>query len=399
MTSSRKRPLTDRQVKSLSKTTAVGGVPGLECVVSPGGARSWRLLFRIAGDAERRRRSLGLGRYPAVSLATARMRANDALGLAAEGLDPRVERQLQVARNDETLLGSITAYLGWCEDENARSTYEDKRSLLRTHVVPRLGKLPFRSVTRVMVAGLLDSMSGTPARKRAAYSYLHHMFEWAIERGLAEDNPCARIRAPKSATARHRILSDHEIAELFNAEGVYADMARISLLTAQRRGSISEMKWDDIDLQQGVWAIPARSMKSGKPHVVPLTEETKAIIKEQPRMQGQFVFGVGSNGSKPYGGASNGMEGLRRQLGPKAEWRFHDLRRSAVTLAQRGGASLEEITALTQHRIPGVIGVYARHAYEVEKRRVVELISSQLSLILGRRLEGGSRWHGGLSQG
>ncbi len=325
-----------------------------------------------------RRRSLGLGRYPAVSLATARTRANDALSLAAEGLDPRMERQLQVARNDETLLGSIPAYLDWCAVENAHSTYEDKRSLLRTHVAPRLGKLPVRSITSVMVASLLDSMSRTPARKRVAYSYLHHMFEWAIERGLAEDNPCARIRTPKSATARHRILADHEIAELFQAEGVYADMARISLLTAQRRGSIAEMNWDDIDLGEGLWAIPARSMKSGKPHVVPLTQSAITIIADQQRMEGPFVFGVGSNGTKPYGGASNGMEGLRRQLDPNAEWRFHDLRRTAVTLAQREGASLEEITALTQHRIPGVIGVYARHTYVREKRSVVEKIEKQV---------------------
>ena len=77
------------------------------------------------------------------------------------------------------------------------------------------------------------------------------------------------------------------------------------------------------------------------------------------------------------------MDGLRayhygkewRETG-RGDWRMHDLRRIAVTLAQREGCSIEEIRALTHHRIPGIIGVYARHAYTQERRRVVDLHST-----------------------
>ena len=67
-----------------------------------------------------------------------------------------------------------------------------------------------------------------------------------------------------------------------------------------------------------------------------------------------------------------------------SDWRLHDLRRTAVTLAQRGGASIDEIRSLTQHKVPGVIGVYARHQYWDERRQVVTVIDSELSQILSR---------------
>jgi integrase len=83
------------------------------------------------------------------------------------------------------------------------------------------------------------------------------------------------------------------------------------------------------------------------------------------------------------------MDGLRSQLYSKywcetgqGDWCTHDLRRTAVTLAQREGCSIEEIRALTQHRIPGVIGVYARHAYTHEKQKVVDRIGDRVAGIL-----------------
>jgi integrase len=152
------------------------------------------------------------------------------------------------------------------------------------------------------------------------------------------------------------------------------------------------MRWADLDFKAGIWTIPAGSMKSGKLHEVPLSAMARNVIKGMPR-QGEYVFGVGSEGKRPYRGASNGMDGLRRQLlgeewredDKLTPWRLHDARRTAVTLAQRGGASVEEIRALTQHKTPGVIGVYARHSYADEKRRVVETIGRQIRAILKRR--------------
>ena len=76
------------------------------------------------------------------------------------------------------------------------------------------------------------------------------------------------------------------------------------------------------------------------------------------------------------------MEGLRRQCG-NADFRLHDLRRTAVTLAQRGGCGIDAIKALTQHKTTGVVGIYARHGYEDEKRAVVTAIAEEVFGIVG----------------
>lgn len=86
------------------------------------------------------------------------------------------------------------------------------------------------------------------------------------------------------------------------------------------------------------------------------------------------------------------MDGLRKDLYGKdwretglGDWRTHDLRRTAVTLAQREGCSIEEIRALTQHRVLGVIGVYARHAYTDEKRKVANAVAARIDAIVFTR--------------
>ena len=228
---------------------------------------------------------------------------------------------------------------------------------------------------------LLDGLSDRPAIRRNLYVYLHHFLRWAAERDLIQSNPLESVAAPKAVKQRDRVLSDEEISALWPAEGIMADIARLLLLTAQRKASVEAMRGDEIDWSRAIWTIPAENMKSSKLHEVPLSASALAIIEKQPALPGPYIFGVGSKGQKPYAGSSKGMTALRRQLGA-TDWRLHDLRRTAVTLAQRGGVAIEEIRALTQHKMPGVIGVYARHTYSEEKRKVVEVIESELAGVI-----------------
>jgi len=174
---------------------------------------------------------------------------------------------------------------------------------------------------------------------------------------------------------------DDEIRTLWTGESVLAVMSKLQLMTAQRTGSIARMKWDDLDLTAEVWNIPARDMKSGRQHTVPLSDRALDLLEHWPRLAGPHVFGVGSDGEKPFNGRSKGMKRLR-EAGVASDWRLHDLRRTAVTLAQRGGASVDEIRALTQHKVPGVIGVYARHQYESERKQVIATIEAKLAYTL-----------------
>ena len=372
--------MTAIEVSRLTESAFVGGVPGLELAVSYGGTKSWRLFYRLAGG--KRRKSLSLGRYPAVSLAEARKRAGEKLALAADGIDPRAEREAEAEARDFTTNAAIARYLKWCSANNAPRTVEVKRNAFATVVAPAIGKQPIVEVTRRDIAIMLDDLSDRPALRRSVYLYLSHFFGWCVERDLAATNPVRDLKAPRAVKARDRVLDDGEIAALWQAPGTMATIARLALLTAQRRGSIEAMRWTDVDLETAVWTVPAADMKSGRLHKVPLSRAAIDLLASWPRLRGPFVFGVGSNGEKPFAGSSNGMEALRRKLGGP-DWRLHDLRRTAVTLAQRDGCSVEAIRALTQHKLPGVIGVYARHTYEDEKREVVAAIERQVARVIG----------------
>jgi integrase len=388
--SSRLKPLSARAVESLKSCAFVGGAPGLELRVHGDGVRSWRLLYRLPGAP--RRRSIKLGRYPDLGLAEARKLAQKKLALAADGHDPALEREQRIDALSNKTADVLDRYLDWCQTENDPKTVSDKSSALRNALLPVLGTTPIGSITRVDILALLDRCVDRPGLRRVTHAYLRHFLGWCCDRGLAVANPMIGLRPPRPVPARERILSDEEIRALWLAQGVYALIARLCLLTAQRRSTLEAMRWSDVDLVERVWRIPAGDMKSGKAHEVPLSDLVVDLLSGLHRLEGPFVFGVGTNGAAPYGGASNGMDGLRAQLHGK-DWRrtgvdtfrLHDLRRTAVTLAQRGGASIEEIRALTQHKTPGVIGVYARHAYADEKRRVVDIIASQVTAILAAR--------------
>lgn len=363
------------EVGRLKSSAFVGGVPGLQLVVSKGGTRSWRLFYRIAG--RERRQAMTLGRFPALGLAEARRRANEKLALAADGNDPKEERRERAEARELTLSEAAGRYLAWCGANNAPRTFEVKNSAFRSVIVRALGTQPLFNVDRRALAELLDELDDRKALRRSVYLYLSHFLGWCVERDLVARNPMQDIKAPRAVASRERILTDCEIAGLWAADGTMAVIARLALLTAQRKASIEAMRWDAIDLDAGVWTIPAADMKSARLHTVPLSRMALGVLESRLRLAGPYVFGVGSDGAKPYAGASNGMEGLRRQLGDP-DWRLHDLRRTAVTLAQRGGCSVEAIRALTQHKMAGVIGVYARHAYAQEKRAVVAAIAREV---------------------
>jgi integrase len=384
---SRLKPLSARAIDSLKRSSFVGGVPGLELRISSNGTRSWRLLYRLPGSS--RRRSMKLGRYPDLNLSDARKLATDKLALAGDAKDPREERRKRSRALDLTVRMAVEAYLRACQADNDVKTVADKRSALTNALIAPHGHLPLQRLDRKLALGVLDSLSDRPALRRVAYAYIRHFLGWCADRGDLPSNPLAGVRPPRSVAARERVLAPGEIRLLWKAEGVMADISRLALLTVQRRASIETMRWDNLDLRQGIWTIPGERMKSGRLHEVPLSASAIAILERQPRMSGPFLFGVGSNGHKPFGGVSKSMNAMRARLygehwrkTPGGVWRLHDLRRTAVSLAQQGGASIEEIRALTQHRTPGVIGVYARHAYTDEKRRVVTVIEKQIATIL-----------------
>ncbi|MEL6570001.1 MAG: integrase arm-type DNA-binding domain-containing protein, partial [Pseudomonadota bacterium] len=206
---SRLKPLTSLDVQRLKETSFVGGASGLQCVVSPGGTKSWRLFYRLAGSGKRR--SMTLGRYPSLSLSDARKLAHEKLAMAGDGKDPKAERTERVEARVVSVGQLVERYLAWSASNNAPRTLESKQSAFDVHILPKVGALPLIDLGRRQILTILDGLSDKPAMRRQLYLYLSHFFGWCVERELTHTNPIADLKPPKPVRARERVLTDQEI--------------------------------------------------------------------------------------------------------------------------------------------------------------------------------------------
>ena len=183
-------------------------------------------------------------------------------------------------------------------------------------------------------------------------------------------------------TKRDRILSDDEIQTLWrgcDAMGwPFGPFVQLLLLTAQRRGELASVKWDDLsglDSGQPVWALPREATKADRAHSVPLSLQAARIFEGLPRT-GEFVFSTGRRADKPLSGFSKPKKRLDEAT-DLSEWRFHDLRRSAASIMARLNAPPHVLSRVLNHapsQQEGVTAVYNRYAYEPEKRHALEAL-------------------------
>ncbi|MDE2395454.1 MAG: integrase arm-type DNA-binding domain-containing protein [Burkholderiales bacterium] len=287
----------------------VGVVPGLALQVTATGARSWTLRIVIAG----KRRDMGLGNYPEVTLATAREKARAARELVRQGVDPIERQQAAASALRASMVEALTfkecaaAYMkahraGW---KNARHAQQWANTLAQ-HAYPVIGELLVRDVKLSHVMAVLEPIwtttNETAVRLRGR---IELVLDWAAARGLRDGLNPARWRGhldkllPKPSKVNqaehHAALPVGDIgafmAQLRAAQGMGARALEFVILTAARSGEVRGATWPEIDRDAKVWTVPAERMKAGKEHRVPLTAEALALLDALPRMPGtDLVF-------------------------------------------------------------------------------------------------------------
>lgn len=377
----RSHHLTDTNLRS-AKKGSIFREDGLEFRFFANGQAGVRYVGRLAGTNARL--AFPLGRYPSLSLKAARVAGEKARADCQRGIDPRHAIHAK-AQAQGLLLGQILQEYLKSRAGDRPTTRKDKTNTL----CPALAgwkKRPIGSVTKGEVARLLDTYNDRPASKRKLHAYLNHFFEWAVERELIENNPCYRLRAPKPVPRRERVLSDEEIGALMRLSGsIWGRMLQIILHTCQRGIEVCKMRRSEINLSERIWKIPAETLKQGRKHVVPLSETAADLIAQEitqrPLGWGEYIFGVGSNGQRPYNGRSNGMEEVLRRTGT-AGWAGHDCRRTAVTIMQRLGIPREVRMAVTgQGQARDGASAYEHYGYAKEAKDAVARLSDEIARV------------------
>jgi integrase len=365
------------------------GKPGLYLVVQPSGKKSWAVRYRRLSDG--RPRKLTLNGFP--SLALARKHAQDALDKVADGLDPAAEKKAARAGRGSDLVRDIAAqFMERHIRPNTRASYaRETERLLNKEMLPRWGDRRLQEIDKRDVLDLLDSIidRGGGLTANRALAAIRKLFNWSIQRGIIAVSPVAGISAPLAEQSRDRVLGDHEIAWLWRAGDrlayPFGDLAKLLLLTGQRRNEVAGMTWGELHLEKREWQIPGERTKNGEPHLVPLSDPALCIIQGLPRKVSRRGFVFTTNGESHVSGYSRAKVAIDKLMlvearteNPEAElppWRFHDLRRTVASGLARLGVSLPVIEKTLNHSsgtFSGVVGVYQRHSFADEKRNALE---------------------------
>lgn len=288
---------------------AVGKVAGLYLQVADTGARSWVLRVMIAG----KRRDMGLGGYPDVSLAQAREKAQEKRNAASEGRDPIEERRAARSALRASRAAALTfeqcaaAYIaaqeaGWRNAKHAQQW----RNTLETYAYPVFGSLLAGDIALPHVLAVLEPIwrtkTETASRLRGR---IELVLDWAAARGYREGLNPARWRGhldkllprpSKVAKAEHHeALAVGEVGAFMQrlraADGMGARALEFAILTAARSGEVRGAPWSEIDLKAGAWTVPGERMKAGVEHRVPLSKAALELLRALPRLAGtDLVF-------------------------------------------------------------------------------------------------------------
>ncbi|SUS05179.1 conserved hypothetical protein [uncultured Defluviicoccus sp.] len=342
---------------------------GLYLVVQPSGGKSWAVRYRINGKPTKDT----IGRYPEIGLADARELARDRMATVAKGVDPRAEREAKRVAQQEALANTVAATAAdfvqlHCMRHNRG--WKEQERVLQRDILPRFGDLPLDAVRRRDVARMVDEFGDRPQAARVVLAVLRKMFNWAIERGRVEVNPCTVIKGPR-IQRRDRVLSDDELRRVWQAAEQagypFGPFVQVLLLTGCRRGEIADLRWEEI--QADVITIPAVRYKTGRPHVVPLSRLAFAVLKPVPRLKGEERVFPG-RGGVPLSGFSKRLKALTAAA--EVPFALHDLRRTVRTGLSRLRVPFEVAERVLGHVQSGVSAHYDHYAYLSEKREALE---------------------------
>ena len=368
--------LTAMTVKKLSKPGKYADGNNLYLQIDISGARRWILRLTVG----HRRRDMGLGSTMIVSLEEARQLARLYRGIAKSGGDPFLERQ------KERGFKVTFAYCAQKVHELNKPTWKNEKfalqwySSLENHVLPKIGKLPISQITSSDILNVLSPIWNTRTdTARKLKQRIRLIIKWARAKGFFQgDDPVElaeqALPRKKRSDNHHKSLSYKNISDLI----VKIKESKISLptqlaiqftiLSACRTSEVLRASWDEIDMQNLIWTIPAKRMKTGKIHEVPISSGMKDILKDAKDKIGSpdYIFSSDQSGKE----LSNNTLRLAVQKRLGVDTTIHGMRSSFKDWASETTNFANEVSEMAlAHVIPNKTEAAYRRGNLMDKRR------------------------------
>jgi integrase len=408
--------LTDLRIRALrpGEKRLDSQVPGL-IVRAHKTRKSFALYRRFPGKGPTRR---NIGEYGALTIEQARQIARDWTDQIRRGIDPALELKQRVAeqrkqreaeqRSSEALFRNVAESYLTRKVKNQRQHRSVER-MVRNVLIPAWGDRPISEITRPDVRKLVEDIDGrgAPIYAFAVFGCARTLFGWATNRDLLEHSPCDRIKIQellsRTKEPRQRVLSDDELVAFWKATGrlryPWRDLFRLLLLTGTRRSEVAGARWGEFELDKGLWSIPPERFKSNSTHLVPLSDDAKALVAALPRFKHGdhlFSFTFGRTPSLILHDAKVRIDALMlRYLKALARlrgddpnkvtlpsWVTHDLRRTVRTRLAK--LRVDHIVAemAVGHAKRGLQRVYDQYSYEPELRHAFEIWATELRRVI-----------------
>lgn len=390
--------LTDTAIKAAKQKDrdyklADGG--GLYLLVTKAGGKLWRFKYRSDGIE----RKLALGKYPAVSLSSARKARDQAREMAGSGDDPAAaKRRERVAAKlaAGTTFGAIAReYIAKAEREGRAPATIRKLEWSRDWLRSAIGHRPIEQIEPHELLAILKRQEarGNLETARRTRAFASRVFRYAVATARAKTDPAAlllgAVASPQSRNLS-AIVDPTRVGELLRAIDVYAGMpiTRLALALSPhvfvRPGELRQAEWSEIDFDDAVWRIPAARMKKRRAHVVPLSKQALSIFTDLRDLTGRrrLIFPALGKPDRPL--SENTVTAALRRMGFSAdEMTAHGFRAMASTLLNESGKwhpdAIER--ALAHRDTDQVRAAYHRGAHWDERVRMAQWWSDYLDML------------------
>lgn len=382
------RPLTNTEVsraKAADKDLTLHDGEGLFLIVKTSGKKLWR--FRYQRPATKLRTMLGLGAFPALSLAEARNLRMQYLSLLARGIDPQTQAEQQ-AEQQQIVIDSIFSNVAtnWFNIKRNSVTSDYAKDIWRSlekDIFPTIGEIPVQEIkARTLVEALAPIKArGALETVRRLVQRINEIMFYAVNTGLIEANPASGIGMAFEKPKKQNMptLRPEELPELMyslamsNLSVPTRCLIEWQLLTLVRPSEASGTRWAEIDFEAKLWTIPAERMKAKREHIVPLSPQALKVIEIMKPISAhrEYIFPSRKSPNEPMN--SQTANAALKRIGYGGRLVAHGLRSIASTALNEAGFNADVIESALAHCDKNEVRRAYNRAIYLQKRRELML--------------------------
>ncbi|PHS69207.1 MAG: integrase [Methylophaga sp.] len=380
--------LTDIQIRNAKpkeKQYKLSAGLGLYLIISPNGGKWWRVRYRFGG----KQKEMSVGTYPEITLKAATLKRDEFRAIVSDGLDPLYERKMDKIHKRTISERSFEAVArewhskfsaNWSESHSTRTLIR-----LEQNAFPWLGNKDINDITAPELLSVLRRVENRGALETAhrVNQICGQVFRYAIATGRAERDPAADLKGalPPTRVQHHASITEPvKIGALmraikdFSGTTITATALKLSPLIFVRPGELRQAEWSEIDLDNAEWRLPPEKMKMRVVHIVPLSKQAIAVLKNIEPVTGRDKYVFPSNRTKTRPMSNNTVNAALRRMGyTKEEMTAHGFRSMASTILNEQGWNRDAIERQLAHgEKNGVRAAYNYAQYLPERKKMMQ---------------------------